>query len=371
MDFVSIDSIEVGNFLAKTLYDKNGRVLLTKNSYLTKSLIKKLKTLEIDYVFIDSLKNEPNTVISPELKEKSIHILENIFVKCERFAVNELEFSDLSETEIEIMLEQKHNYISTIHSVAKDLSEAITSSDNISYGLSYIKDLDKNTYDHSLNVATISLLIGASMNLDKNDLLTLGVGGLLHDIGKAFIDKNILLKPGRLTDEEFKLMKEHSSKGYECFENTPTLSHNSKMAILQHHERVDGTGYPFGIDSDEINFFAKIVSVADVYDALTSVRPYKNSMYPNDAFEFIFSKVDSMFDFEVVKSFSKCLIPFPEGTKLKLSNGDLCIVESINTSYPLRPVVKVIDSISFENINKKIDLALTLSLVITSVEVSI
>lgn len=370
MDFVSLDSVEAGSFLAKTLYDKNGRILLSENSYLTKSLIKRLKNLEINYVYIKPLSNELSTVISPKLKEKSMEILENIFVKCEKFTVNELEFSDLSEKELEIMIEKKHEYIQTLHSVAKDLSDAITTSDNISYGLSYMQDLDKNTYEHSLNVATISLLIGVSMKLAKEDLLALGVGGLLHDVGKSFIDKSILLKPDKLTKEEFETMKKHSEKGYECFKDAKTLSYSSKMAILQHHEKVDGSGYPAGATSEEIDFFAKIVSVADVYDALTSVRPYKTSMSPNDAFEFIFSKVDSMFDFEVVKSFSKCLVPFPEGTRLKLSNGDLCIVESVNNSYPLRPIVKVIESPSSENLNKKIDLATTLSLVITSIEIA-
>ncbi|NFG63514.1 HD-GYP domain-containing protein, partial [Clostridium botulinum] len=193
-------------------------------------------------------------------------------------------------------------------------------------------------------------------------------GALRHDRGKTFIDKDILLKPGKLTPEEFDVIKKHPERGYNFLSNLYNINSNSKLIILQHHERVDGLGYPFGLSENKINYMAKIVSIADVYDALTSDRPYKRAMYPGDALEYIMSNSGTFFDYEMVKVFSRVIIPFPNGTIVCLSNGDVGIVEETFPNYPLRPQIKILKSDNKKIIGSRINLLTELSIVISSIK---
>ena len=186
-----------------------------------------------------------------------------------------------------------------------------------------IKSMDNYTYQHSVNVALLSLVLGVQLQLNQNELYNLCIGALLHDIGKTLIPKQLILKPGPLTDEEYKTVKEHTTKGYDFLKGCLEIPAPARIVALQHHEKINGYGYPDNIKNKSINRFARIVSIADVYDALTSDRPYSKAMCPNDAVEYIFSHGDTQFDYEMVKVFSKAVVPYPPGTLVKLSTSDV------------------------------------------------
>ena len=200
--------------------------------------------------------------------------------------------------------------------------------------------MDNYTYAHCVNVAVISIILGISLNLSKKNLTYLCIGALIHDIGKSFIPKEILQKPGKLTHEEFEIIKNHPRYGYDFLRKSFNLSSHIKLIVLQHHERFDGLGYPNGIIGNKISYLARIVSIADVYDALTSDRPYKRAMCPSDALEYLMSNAGTLFDHDIINVFCKIIIPFPQGTIVSLSNGDIGVVEETTSKLSIKTYCK-------------------------------
>jgi HD-GYP domain-containing protein (c-di-GMP phosphodiesterase class II) len=372
MRLVPIECVRDGCYLGKTLFDENGRTLLREGVKLSTPLIKRIKDIHIYslYILDEYSEKEIDDIIKPELRQKSISLVRETFNNVERIYSN-LHNSSLNKNKKNILLKQKEEYLSSIHGLAEELLENILSNKNIMVNLVDIKSMDAYTYQHCVNVAILSLVLGIGLQLQKHELLDLCIGALLHDIGKVFIPKEILLKEGPLSYSEFEIMKDHPKKGYSYLKTVHNISSFSRMVVLQHHEREDGLGYPDGKKSSKINKLAKIVAVADVYDALTSDRPYRRALCPNEAFEFILGNADSMFDYGIVKAFTKIIVPYPEGTIVKLSNGDICVVEGTPPDYPLRPEVKVIKSDNEASIGCSINLVEELSLVILSIEYEI
>jgi len=231
--------------------------------------------------------------------------------------------------------------------------------------------MDNYTYAHCVNVAVISLILGISLNLSKRNLTYLCIGALIHDIGKSFIPSEILQKPGKLTPEEFEVIKNHSLYGYKFLNNFFSLSSHIKLIVLQHHERFDGLGYPNSISGNKISYLARIVSIADVYDALTSDRPYKRAMCPSDALEYLMSNAGTLFDHDMLNVFCKIVIPFPQGTIVSLSNGDIGVVEETMPNFPLRPTIKILKSDYPNKVGSKVNLIENLSIVISDIKYEI
>lgn len=366
MRHIPLEYVKEKNNLPTTLYNTNGRILLRKGMELNDSLV---KTLSLHSLYVkDEFTKEINDVISPDLRDKSVTLIKDIFQNAEMVKLANLNINNLSQKETTEILEKKEKYLETVQDLSESLCQNILANKHISGGLVDIKQMDSYTYQHCVNVATLSVVLGIGIGLSKELLVDLCVGALLHDIGKVFISDDIIQKPGKLTDEEFEIIKTHPKLGYDYIKNIPNLKSRCKMIVLQHHEKVNGAGYPNSLFDDDINLLARIVSIADVYDALTSDRPYKRAMCPNDAFEFILSNAGTMFDFKLAKVFSRIIVPYPEGTLVKLSNNMIAIVEKTNPVYPLRPYVKIIRAEDDNMLNSKIDLAKSLSVVIQSIE---
>lgn len=194
-----------------------------------------------------------------------------------------------------------------------------------------------------MDVATISMILAKQMKLPDNEIHDIGVSGLLHDIGKTMIPNEILNKPGRLTDDEFNIMKKHSVYGYNMLKDRKDLNNSILMGVLQHHERIDGTGYPLGFDAPKICQFAKILSVADVYDALVTKRPYKDALSQRDAVEMLMSMTNQL-DIGVMRAFMSSMILYPVDSIVQLSNGEKARVVKNSEYYILRPTVVGVDS---------------------------
>ena len=365
MRLVPIEFIKKDSLLGKSIYDSDGRILLRAGVKLTESLIKKVNELEIFslYIIDKYSPTEIEDIIKPELRQKSITVIKKTFCDIERIAsVHKFEKRLMKD-----YTKKEQKYFNSIDSIAEELLENVLNNENVLFSLVDIRSMDNYTYAHCVNVAIISLVLGISLKLSKKSLYHLCIGALVHDIGKSFIPNEILQKPGKLTPEEFEVIKKHSRYGYEFSCDFLNLSAHSKLIILQHHERFDGFGYPGKISSDKISYLSRIVSIADVYDALTSDRPYKRAMCPSDALEYLMSNAGTAFDYDMVDVFSKIIVLFPEGTIVSLSNGDIGIVEKTIPNFPLRPIIKIVKSDNYNKIGSKINLIDNLSIVISDI----
>jgi len=206
-----------------------------------------------------------------------------------------------------------------------------------------IKTYDDYTFTHSVNVAIISALIGIELKLSHEELEELTLGGLLHDIGKIKIDRKFLLKPGPLNREEFEKIKGHPEDGFEMVLAESEIGHIARMAIKQHHERQDGSGYPKGLKGNEINDCAAIVSVADIYDALSTERPYRRKLVPYEAVKTILMMTGQRgLKEEMVRAFLSVLSIYPQGSLVRLNTGETAMVIRVNKESIIRPVIKLL-----------------------------
>lgn len=353
MRLVPIQCVKDGTYLAKTIFDNDGILLLKSGVKLNKTLINKIKQLCIYYIYVNDeySKNEIDDIIKPEIREKFIQILKETFNNA----------LDLYTKNNEV---SKQNQFDLILKMAEQLLNEVLSKDDIMINLVDIKSMDNYTYQHCVNVAILSLVLGIELNLSRNELLNLCIGALLHDIGKVFIPKNILNKKGHLTEQEFKLMQKHTINGYAYLNKNFKISRLSAIIVLQHHEKINGTGYPNKLFGNSINKLSKIVAIADVYDALTSHRPYRAALDPSEAIEYILGNGNTHFDYIMVKSFASVIVPYPKGCLVKLSTGDIAIVEHTYKYYPLRPTVKILRSENEHIINTYINLMKELNIVI-------
>ncbi|HEY5555702.1 HD-GYP domain-containing protein [Acetobacterium sp.] len=353
MRFVPIFCLRNGMICGDSLYGERGELVLARNTVLTADLILSIRKLNYNgiYVVDDISKDIPivNT-INDRVRAQTVNGLKDIFICNDKnLPVSQEKFTDME------------NHIETI-------VDEILKNKNMMVNMVDLKVFDDYTYYHSVNVAVLSIVLGTALGLDKTELCNLGFGALLHDIGKVFIDKDILNKRGPLTDDEFKQMKKHPSLGYDYLIKEFGGSLSSQLGILDHHEKFRGDGYPNDIKGEDISLFGRIISIADVYDALASDRPYRKALIPSEAIEYIMGATYTFFDPELVKVFITKIAPYPVGTCVKLSNGLIGIVTENFESYCLRPNVRVFQDGDFKVTPFEIRLADHKSLNITVID---
>ena len=227
--------------------------------------------------------------------------------------------------------------------------DEILQNKNAVFNLMDLKVYDEYTFYHSVNVAVLSIIVATELGLSKEELIKLGISGLLHDIGKVFVKKEILNKKGKLSESEFREIKEHPVNGFNYLKKSCQIPLKSYVGVLQHHEKYDGTGYPYGLKGREISLFGRILTIADIYDALISDRPYRQGILPSEAMEYIMGGGGTYFDPEISTVFVKKLALYPVGTCVELSNGMIGIVCQNYEGYSIRPDIKV-----FQNKDRKI-----------------
>lgn len=204
-----------------------------------------------------------------------------------------------------------------------------------------LKSASEYTYSHCINVSLLCALIGKWMKYGENMQNTLMMAGLMHDIGKMKIGFDILNKPGKLTKEEFDIIKQHPIYSYDLVKDNKQISLEAKIGILMHHERMDGSGYPYGVYAENINEIAKVIAIADVYDAMISERPYQKKHSPFEVMklmqEGIFGKLDS----KILLTFLSNIATYYIGTYVTLNTGEIGEVVAINPSCIYRPIIRV------------------------------
>ncbi len=245
--------------------------------------------------------------------------------------------------------------IEDLSRIVDRVAASVLDSPDAALALNDLAAADQYTHRHSVNVTALGLLLARAQfrrhgwvdyrgerRYDRMDqrLSTLGLGLLLHDIGKMAVPADVLNKPGPLDPAEWQLMRTHPEAGVALL-GTSTLGPLVTAVIRDHHERMDGSGYPRGAVGDEIHPFARIAAVADVYDAITSARPYKAAASARVGVQVIAGGDGTAFDPEVVETFRRVVFPFPVGTEVELSDGRVGVVSSVDPEQPELPVVRV------------------------------
>lgn len=342
MRVVPVNSVKGEAYLATDIMNDKGNTLLRKGVLLTPLLLEKLKDNKIYTIYIQDKysQGEIQDVVRPELRHKTVTAVMEVFKQIEKN--NKEQRDSTTDLRKNLMIRQMEKYIDDFKQIAKDIIDDLTSNPNLLINLVDIKNIDTYTYQHSVNVGILSLVIGIESRLSKSELQPLFLGALLHDIGKALIPKEIIEKTAPLEVEELSLYNSHPSLGYhylkENFSNPVAVTN----AVLQHHERLDGSGYPKGLTETVISKFAKIIAIADTYDTLTSDTPNSRATSPNEAIELLMGSAARHFDYDMVVKFVRCIVPYPEGTYVRINGLKVAVIEKTTPNFPMRPTVRII-----------------------------
>lgn len=328
MRYITIKNVKKGMVLGQDIYDGTGKLLLAEHQVLNKEHIDNLEGYGYPGLYIDdefTKEIEVEEVIKPELKQRALELVHDLFVCDERQM-------DASEQEWRIR--------ETVMTVVED----IISNGDVMYNMMDLKNYDDYTYFHSVNVAILSAVIGIHYGMEEYELRILTTAALLHDIGKKFLEIDILNAKRALTEEERRIVLQHPKLGYEFLKDYYDFAPEVYMGVLEHHENYNGEGYPLRKSGDDIILYARIIKLADVYDAMISKRPYRDALAPSDAVEYIMAMNGSEFDPMLVDIFLKWVAAYPVGCSVELSDGRTAVVTHNYPGFALRPKIRVEDS---------------------------
>jgi putative nucleotidyltransferase with HDIG domain len=236
----------------------------------------------------------------------------------------------------------KQIQVERLSPVVTQITESILRNQGTLVSLGRIREGDTYTFQHSVSVCTLLVTFCRYMELSPEAIHEAGIGGMLHDIGKMRVPDHILNKPGKLTDEEFAIMKDHVVLGLETLRQTEGISRTVIQVAGEHHERFEGSGYPYRIKGSEISELGRMAAIVDVYDALTSNRVYHKGMEPPAALTKLFEWSDHHFDPELVQHFIQAIGIYPVGSLVKLDSNRLAVVMEQGTQGLLFPKVRVV-----------------------------
>ncbi len=321
---VTVHNLKSGMVVARAVFSSDGRILLHSGITLNNIYIKRLAELEINSIYIrDELLDdlEYRNVVQDETRSNTIKMVSENF--------NSLGINHSLDTQ-------------AVKKSVSDIVDELLVNRDILFSLSDIQAFDDHTFAHSVNVCILAIMTGITMGYHHAQLNELGVGALLHDIGKIRISLKVLNKAGELTRNEFREIKRHPEFGFRILREYNDLSILSTHVAYQHHERWDGQGYPRNLAGGKILEYARIVAVADVYDALLANRPYRPPYSINQGINILKRMSGIYLDPHCVTALITNIAVYPIGTVVKLNTGDTGIVIDTNREYPTRPIVKVV-----------------------------
>jgi putative nucleotidyltransferase with HDIG domain len=327
--------------IGQNIKDRMDRTLIARGTPLDDYLIESLEKRGVRGVYIQEGEEDPEpTDADANLTPMVRHAIEKNRVE----DPTKVKLAESVKKRISAGIQYLYNndespeFASTSANITNDLMKAIDSSDALAVDISALKTSDEYTFKHSVDVATMSMIIAKHLGMPSKDVYNIGIAGLLHDMGKSKIPNEILNKPARLNDDEFAIMKQHSTLGYRILQNKHEFSDSISLAVLQHHEKMNGKGYPLGCTEEKIIPYARILSIADVYDALVTERPYKKSFSQRTAVEMIMSMTDEL-DINAMRGFLETVILYPVDSTVHLSNGEDARVVENKAHSVLRPTV--------------------------------
>lgn len=321
---VRIEELKAGLKLRQAVYNA-GNILIPKEQILSEKHIAMLEKFQIKEVNVETELEAKQNIVrekEAEIKEEFTMVYRKTLEKTKEV------FSDAEDGKLDKEV---------VNDIVSDTLNTLEKDQDIFLTLLEMKEENDYLYEHSMKSSIIALSIGNKLGLDKKTLELLGKAALLHDIGMFKVDKNILNKEGKLTEEELNLIREHTQIGYDLLENE---EEEVRQAALYHHERVDGYGYPKGISGNEIPEIVRIVSIADLYAALISKRVYRDAKDPKEVIKYLMTVADKQVDTNIVKKLLENMSMFSIGSYVRLSNGLRAKVIRA-TENPFRPIVDV------------------------------
>ena len=332
---VGVNSLKIGDVLGKTIYSSNGRTLLGKGVKLTPLFISKLRDMGISIVYIEDHRFNDvvvEDVISEEHRREAMEILEQS-TQAVRLG------KDMDGFQLKIVINK--------------IVEELMFKKDILVNMMDIRSRDNHTFAHSVNVCVLSTVLGKVMHLDSEKLETLAIGALLHDIGMVHLPPNLLNNIEELTPSEKEQVKTHTTLGFEDLRKRKEFSLVVAHIAFQHHEHINGTGYPRQLKEGEIHPLAQIVAIADLYDKLTSDHSELKRVMPHEACEVLMGLVGKVFPLEPIRMFLRNIAAYPTGITVRLNTGEIGVVVDQNPSIPARPVVRVYDDTDFNGAHGK------------------
>lgn len=335
MRIIKVSERAIGEVLGKSIYSSSCKLLLSKSTVLKENHIKSLNKNNINYIYIDddmSYDIELETYVDEALVMEAVSSLKEIF--------NDTGFINGHKSASSMIPLDDYN---NVEKIVQSMVREVYSSPKMLYNMIELMGTDMYTYTHSVNVAVLSILTAKSLGLDKKTVEKIGIGALLHDIGKSRIDNELINKPGKYSTDEYETMKLHSKHGYDMVKSDTVISPITKQIIYFHHERLDGSGYPEGLQGNQIPVYVRLVTVCDMFDAMISDRSYRTKMSVYEALEVLNAESVYNIDPSVLSSFIENIAVYTVGSSVKLTDGRVGIIVKNNKAYPTRPVVRIVD----------------------------
>ena len=326
---VSVNSLTIGDILGKTIFSSSGRVLLGKGVRLTSLFIAKLRGMGISIIYIEDDRFDDvivEDVISEEHRRDAMEILEKS-TRAVRLGKNIDSFQ--------------------LKKVINNIVQEILFKKDILVNMMDMRSKDNQMFAHSVNVCVLSTVLGKALLLDPEKLETLAIGAILHDIGKVQLDPKLFNSDSDLTPEERELFKTHTTLGFEELKKRKDLNLIIAHIAFQHHEQMNGSGYPRRLKEGEIHPLAQMVAIADFYDKFTSDHSAEKRIMPHEACEILMGLAGTLYPLEMIRQFLKNIAAYPTGVTVRLNTGEIGVVVDQNLSMPARPVVRVFDESEF------------------------
>lgn len=314
----------IGKRLGKSIVGADGRPLLTAGTVLTAAYLDALVRRGFSSVCIDDELTEGIEVgdaVSEETRQRATLVVR--------------------ETMERITTGARDVNLTRARAVVADIISELNQNTDMVHDLSLLRSVDSYTFTHSVNVCVYCLIIGISLGYSRDDLLKLGLGALLHDLGKTQVAE-LVTKPAALSAGEFERVKEHAEAGYDMIRERREVSLLSAHVAFQHHERLDGSGYPRGLKGDEIHEFGRVAAIADIFDAASADKPYRKGLPPLEVAQALMGMAGSKLDPFMVRKFLGHIALYPTGTIVVLNGGRVGVVAAQNPANPMRPVVRVL-----------------------------
>ncbi len=332
MKKLHISAVQPGAVIAKTVFMENGSVLLGAGMELTQRYIDRLIQLGIDTVYIEDKHTTdivPEDAISDETRRYAVETVHKTMTGF----MNQPQMKGRMTTP---------DLGTEFHKVFGDILAELSSRKDILVNLTHLHVMEGYLFHHSVNVAIIAGIVGLAKGYNRNQLLELGIGALLFDIGMTQLPKELWNKKSELTKEERMRINGHTEEGFHILRKQHNISLLSAHCALQHHERYNGSGYPRNLADKQIHEYAQIVGLADVYDALISPRAFRRSYSTNEAIEFLFASGNELFDLNLIQLFVKHVAVYPIASTVQLNTGQVGVVSHVDPVAAHRPVIRII-----------------------------
>ena len=336
MEAVATESIRYGMMLGKTV-TSGGRVLLKAGTILRESYIPILLRQGVSVVHVTrtvamspvgAVSSPTHTALTAQLGGVLEQISALFDAASARYA-----------SRFSITLD-----VPAITQTVGQMVDELLSNPRVVFNLHDIGASDEYTLRHSVNVCILTTLLGIEVGYNPIQLKQLATGALLHDVGKVGVPPEVLNKPGKLTPEEFKIMASHTTIGWRILREQEGIPYAAAVIALQHHERFSGGGYPRGLKGEQIHPNARLCTVADCFEALTSDRVYRKALSPACALDVMARDMSTAFEPGLVERFRGCVTPYPVGSVVELSDGQMAVVFEVARGKTYRPKVHPLDS---------------------------